>query len=97
MDLTPDVNCKYGAPMGRREWGPRDPDYEGVFYLQHISLDSGGYDKGGAYWGIGSRLYGYASTDDEINGFVRAFDRAAAKSIIRVTYPKVKFFDEKRV
>jgi len=53
----PPVVTKYGAPMGRAEWGrPEDCPARGV-HLFHVPLDSGGYDRGGAYWGHGQRLY----------------------------------------
>lgn len=50
------VNCKYGAPMGRRS-DPKniEPTDRKIFDCQVI-LDSGGYDKGGAYWGIPNNL-----------------------------------------
>lgn len=87
----PKVNCRYGAPMGRRE-----THYTGIdnpkFSLQRIRLDSGGYDSGGAYWGIGTPLYWYQSTDGFIEGFLRAFSREVAKAEIRKSYPSAKFF-----
>jgi hypothetical protein len=64
-------------------------------YLRRIPLDSGGYDSGGAYWGIGQRLYGYAAADDSVNGYIRASDREEAKEAVRLLYPGVRFFDEK--
>lgn len=95
MNLTPRVDCKYGAPMGRRSWNDNAPDvpYTGKFYLQHIPLDSGGYDRGGAYWGTGERVYGYAAADDSINGTLRAYDRADAKEQVLALYPGAKFFN----
>lgn len=64
------VNAKYGAPMGRSDknnpnrpikkgdmwYSGINPNAERVFKRQ-VSLNSGGYDKGGAYWGLGSPLY----------------------------------------
>lgn len=46
------LDCKYGAPMGRT-----GKDLTGnlgaiKLHLQHVPLDSGGYDEGGAYWGL---------------------------------------------
>lgn len=88
--VTP-VSCKYGAPMGRRT-GPYYLDHEaGKVHLRRIQLDSGGYDKGGAYWGIGSPLY--EVIDQEGNGFIlRAFNRSDAKKQILKDFPDVKFF-----
>lgn len=47
-------DCKYGAPMGRCGVGTKPTDKK-VFDCA-VPLDSGGYDKGGAYWGIPSNL-----------------------------------------
>lgn len=51
-----DVSGRYGAPMGRAEWRepPTKPHSVRVF---RVRLDSGGYDDGGAYWGLGKPLY----------------------------------------
>lgn len=54
-DLLFEVDCKFGAPMGRSDIGKR-PDNVRVF-CRRVYLDSGGYDKGGAYWGTGAPLY----------------------------------------
>lgn len=96
MNLTPKVSCKYGAPMGRSNWDDNTGTYAGKMYLQHIRLDAGGYDPGGAYWGVGRRLYGYAAVDDSVNGFVRAYDRKDAIERVRRIYPKAAFFGERK-
>lgn len=53
LNPCPPVNARYGAPMGRHT----GPDYletgAGPLRLVRIPLDSGGYDRGGAYWGLG--------------------------------------------
>ena len=62
------VSCKYGAPMGRNNIGIYPPlvtsgksckvykcNQIKVFDCK-IPLNYGGYDKGGAYWGIGAEL-----------------------------------------
>jgi len=92
MDLTPAVDGKYGAPMGRQSWDDNAKPFTGRMYLRHIPLDSGGYDSGGAYWGIGMRLYGYAAQDDSVNGFARAYDRVYAKSKVLALHPQATFF-----
>ena len=93
LDLTPKCNMQYGAPMGRRSWDDNGPgEFAGRMYLRRIPIDSGGYDPGGAYWGSGQRLYGYASEDDSINGFTRASDRQHAKAVVLHHYPKAKFY-----
>lgn len=55
-DPTPDVNCKYGAPTGRHT-GPEPSGNGSKWQLNNIRLDVGGYDRGGAYWGLGKLLY----------------------------------------
>lgn len=98
INMTPEVNCKYGSPMGRRGNPHVDPDYDGLMLLRHVPLDRGGYDRGGAYWGTGSRLYGYATAegDWEESGFLRAHGREDAKRKVREMYPKCRFSEEKK-
>ncbi len=58
------VNCQYGAPMGRHnidtcpksECNGQAFSYTGKLFDTHVRLDTGGYDKGGCYWGIGRQL-----------------------------------------
>ena len=49
------VDCRYGAPMGRANVGDEIPQDKKSFDCR-VELNSGGYDKGGAYWGIGPEL-----------------------------------------
>lgn len=53
----PDVSCTYGAPMGRR--GDNPTNLQGLKCL-HARRQGGGdgYDKGGAYWGTPSNVWG---------------------------------------
>jgi hypothetical protein len=56
--VTPKVNSKFGAPMGRYDKncvGKHDEIPKTS--TRRIYLDRGGYDNGGAYWGLGSPLY----------------------------------------
>lgn len=82
---------KYGAQMGRAtrhnsaQESPR-------FYLRRVRLDSGGYDPGGAYWGIDEPLYWFASEDGETEGYLRATSRESAKRQIRENYPDARFW-----
>ena len=49
-DLAPPVSCRYGAPMGRAGAHPGlDPHCR--VHVSRLPIDSGGYDRGGAYWG----------------------------------------------
>ena len=66
------------------------------FTLCRIRLDSGGYDSGGAYWGIGEPLYG-AETQDGLDDqvlrlFMRATDRNDAKNKVRERFPNARFY-----
>ena len=70
---------QYGASMGRRDYGYEE-EIEGRVYATRIRLDSGGYDKGGAYWGSGERLYHVYDAGGRFERFVRATSSKAAKS-----------------
>lgn len=85
------VSCRYGAPMGRHT-GPDFLDTDaGKLYLRRVHLDPGGYDRGGAYWGIGAPLW--ECLDQDGNGRIfRAPSRAAAKAAIREDFPGARFF-----
>jgi hypothetical protein len=82
---------KYGAQMGRYT----GPDYlceeSGRMYLRRVRIDSGGYDQGGAYWGLGAPLYECQDQDGNTRIF-RARDRDAAKAAIRADFPAATFF-----
>lgn len=72
-----------GARMER----PSDPPADFVgrrTRLERVRLDAGGYDKGGAYWGLGNPLFcAWTSADDGDvrTGYRRATDREAAKAL----------------
>lgn len=101
INPTPDVNAKYGAPMGRAsdhlegliilETDPR-------FTLRRIRLNNGGYDSGGAYWGLGEPLFWWAielredGSRDECSGFLRAQSREGAKQLITSIHRHARFF-----
>ena len=84
------VSSKYGAPMGRGGFPVSRflSCYEGLTVrvsLRWIRLDMGGYDNGGAYWGLGQPLWlaSFTDTDGEtIECFFRADDRNAAKAVL---------------
>ena len=86
------VNSKYGAPMGRSTGYNFLETDSGKIALRRINLDSGGYDKGGAYWGHGEALY--ETLDIYGNGFIlRATSRDKAKAIIWEDFPDAKFYN----
>lgn len=51
VNPTPAVSSKYGAPMGRAS-DRLDHDSRPLWKADAISLDEGGYDPGGCYWGL---------------------------------------------
>ena len=59
--------------------------------LQRAHLNAAGYDRGGAYWGIGAPLFYYANATGTLDGYVRGRDRAAAKKAVLAKYPNVVF------
>lgn len=83
LNPTPEVSYRYGAPMGR-PYGM--VDYGLPLYLRRIRINSGGYDDGGAYWGLGAPLYAYGSGDGDWK-YLRARDRDDVKAKIRDAAP----------
>lgn len=75
----PDISCARGAPMGR--CGDNPAALQNVKRL-HARRQGGGegYDKGGAYWGTPSNVWGVWGWVDgmAICTYVRAYSRADA-------------------
>lgn len=86
------VGSRYGAPMGRRERHKLDKAKQVKLAMQRIRICKGGYDSGGAYWGIGAPLYWYASDCGQVEGYLRACNREAAKATIREKYSAARFY-----
>ena len=81
----PEVSSRYGSPMGRS--GDITAIFQGVKRL-HARRQGGGdgYDKGGAYWGTPSNVWGVWFTDSlgAIRcTYVRANSRAAAIATVQ--------------
>lgn len=92
---------KRGAQLGRPSTDPATVTELKTpfrFYLQRVRLDAGGYDSGGAYWGVGAPLYRFEAGEgpneltDWPAGFLRARTRADAKRQLRETYPAARFY-----
>lgn len=77
-----DVNCSLGAPMGRAAYG--DPNGHELFRLFKVQLDSGGYDDGGAYWGLPNNIY--CAQGEDFQRFVRADSREEAADELNIRY-----------
>lgn len=87
-EITP-VHSSRGAPMGRFECHEIQPVFKSVECFE-VPINSGGYDQGGAYWGLGfgSRLFCLCQPDHESRDglnrrqyfrvFIRARNRGAA-------------------
>ena len=57
FDPFPKVSCKYGAPMGRHSDNPANlQDCKRLHARRQGGGD--GYDRGGAYWGTPSNVWG---------------------------------------
>ena len=80
---------QYGASMGRRDNVAEALDVKKL-HLERVRLNSGGYDPGGAYWGLGAPLY--VAWGDGQEMFFRAKDRREAKEIARGMFKNVKFY-----
>jgi len=80
----PPVSGAYGAPMGRPGDNPENLQY---CKRLHARLQGGGegYDKGGAYWGTPSNVWGvWAWVEGEVVCcYIRANSRNDAISQIR--------------
>lgn len=84
----------YDCSRGRREYGditkvPHKP----IVRLFEVRLDAGGYDNGGAYWGLGLPLYCAVAPDTsestqdaatDYRAFVRADNREAAQNLLGI-------------
>jgi hypothetical protein len=81
------VSSIYGAPMGRST-SPLDCAPRSV-RLFRVRLDSGGYDDGGAYWGLGAPLW-CAVCDAGGRRFTRAKSRADAACILEIEPDSLK-------
>lgn len=89
------VSSQYGAPMGRRDTIPDDPQFPIRLSLVRLSWVDYDYDQGGAYWGGGTGEHIYRAVGDAedvvAEVFVRAKSREAAKSLIRQKLPAASF------
>lgn len=82
----PDVHNRYGAPWGRRSHGCGRLLGLPLYRFRARRQGGGeGYDKGGAYWGTPSNVWGvWAWVDDEVCWtYVRARDRIEAINKVR--------------
>lgn len=77
------VNASHGSPMGRKEL--RDaPTVARSVRVFRVSIDSHGYDDGGACWGIGKPLF-CATDGQNYRMFARADSRLCAVAEFRLS------------
>ena len=80
----PEVSSRYGSPMGRT--GDNPANLQGMRRL-HARRQGGsdGYDKGGAYWGTPSNVWGvWGRIDGEVCCvYIRAWSRQEAIDKVR--------------
>lgn len=69
---------RFGASMGRVTNWTGDPG-AGAVRLERVKISSGGYDPGGAYWGVGLPIYCAWAPGTEFVAFVRSPTRTQAK------------------
>ena len=83
------LSMKYGASMGRSNYGRLDVARR--VRLFRVRLDAGGYDNGGAYWGLGRPLWCALAEDmsadlaqpaTDARNFVRAATRKEAAELL---------------
>lgn len=93
MKQFTDVNCKYGAPVGRSEYGNACEVSDKRIHLFRVRLVDGDYDDGGAYWGGGrgvKPLYCARTGDDcTYRQFVRASSRKEAAQLLGIPENKL--------
>jgi hypothetical protein len=87
MPQLASVDCKYGAPMGRMSHTEAATEKVQLF---RVRINSGGYDDGGAYWGIGRPLF--CCRGENFEAYRRADDREDAKRILLAEFPDLKFY-----
>ena len=63
----------------------------GPLRLRRIPINSGGYDRGGAYWGIGAPLWHVEDQDGNAQ-FLRARSRDDAKAKIAADWEGARFY-----
>lgn len=63
------VGSRYGAPLGRPSY-QADPGEPAT--ARRVTLDPGGYDAGGAYWGLGLPLWRIMAADGDTLDHIRA-------------------------
>lgn len=92
MDFETNGASQYGAQMGRRSELPHTTTSK--CFIRRVKLDSGGYDKGGAYWGLEfkakDKLWMVEAVEGEHEG-LRKYLRRADRNEIKAAFPKARW------
>ena len=92
-----DASSRFGAPMGRRNILPTNPDAPITLRLELLPWVDGDYDEGGAYFGGDEKthIYWAYGEDDQIQAavFVRATDADDALHQVLAVIPGAEFCD----
>lgn len=84
---------KRGASMGRVDTIPRKGQLVAPrFRLRRIRVNQGGYDSGGAYWGLGTPLWRAEDRTYTAIYYFRSTNRDAAKVHVLALHPDARFF-----
>lgn len=74
------VDCKYGAPMGRRDSYPADRDTAINLEIERLLWVDGDYDQGNCYWGGGHNDHIWRFTGEDAESQVEVFIRAKTEA-----------------
>lgn len=84
-DLLDNVSSVRGAPMGRMRIRDNTKAKVRLFCVRFYDY---AYDKGGAYWGMGTPLY--AAIGEGFQEFRRAHSRKEMKDWLKKEYPDLQ-------
>ncbi|TVQ30558.1 MAG: hypothetical protein EA356_14920 [Geminicoccaceae bacterium] len=85
-------DARRGASHGRVNVVPEDGGEGLKVRLSRLRIDGGGYDEGGAYWGLGDPVWWARDDGDRLDMFTRAATRDEAKAAILARAPRVTFW-----
>ena len=89
--FIPHVNCRFGAPMGRRTIAD-NPNASVILF--RVKMYDQCYDIGGAYWGMADVRHGvyplYAAIGSGFQYFFRSSSLRTAEQELREEYPELK-------
>jgi len=84
----------------RSKWGgSHDYDNTGKVDVERVRLDRQGYADNGQYFGVGAPVWNvnnYEGTGGQIDFYIRAYDKAAARAKVAAAYPGVMPAKKKR-